>query len=66
MYASVSQVTNEKEVLLSTANGLITRIALDSVPTQSRTSKGVILMRPKTEQDKISTVTLLDADEEAA
>lgn len=47
-------------MLLSTSNGLLTRIALASVTTLSRTARGVILMRTKDTADKISSVTLVE------
>ena len=56
------QVADEKEVLLVTSNGLLTRISMDSVPMQRRQSKGVILMRLNGDGDRISTVTLLEDD----
>ena len=56
-------MSDEREVLLSTDNGLMTRIPMESITIMSRTARGLVLMRTKEETDKIKTVSLIDTDD---
>ena len=53
--------TSETDVLISTTKGIVTRISLQNIPVQGKNTKGVILMRRKDDEDRVSGVTLLDA-----
>lgn len=52
--------TEGTDILISTSKGIVTRISLGKVPVSSRSAKGVILMRLKDDEDRVSGVTLLD------
>ena len=52
--------TEGTDILISTNKGIVTRISLGNVPVLGRTAKGVILMRLKDDEDRVSGVTLLD------
>ena len=56
------QVANTEgtDILISTNKGIVTRISLGNVPVSGRQARGVILMRLKDEEDRVSGVTLLD------
>lgn len=53
---------SELDVLISTSKGIVTRISLQDIPLQGRSARGVILIRFKDDEDRVSGVTLLDAE----
>lgn len=57
--ASVIAVSNSDDILISTTNGVVIRIAASDVNSASRTAKGVTVMRMKDNSESIVTVTTL-------
>lgn len=56
VYVKVLPVT-ASEVIMTSSKGLIVRLDLNSVPLLSRNAQGVILMRFKTQNDKVASAT---------
>lgn len=53
---------NEKEVIITSSKGLIVRLDLTSIPLLSRNAQGVILMRFKTQNDKVASATAVESE----
>ncbi|NCT55353.1 DNA gyrase subunit A [bacterium] len=53
-------VSNQGDLLLTSAEGVVIRISIKKVPILSRSTQGVILMKFKGKTDYLSTVTYLD------
>lgn len=58
------QVVDEKDILLSTKSGNVTRQSLSTVKTMGRAGRGTILMRFKNDNDRITSATFLDGGED--
>ena len=52
-------VENKGDVLLTSAEGQVIRLAINKVPTISRTTQGVILIRTKKSTDHLSSVVVI-------
>lgn len=59
---AAAQVVSEKDdqVILISKNGITIKLPLKNIPTLSRNTKGVILMRFKSNEDKLNAMTVLN------
>jgi len=63
---AAAQVVTEKgeQVMLVSKKAVTINLPLKNIPTLSRNTKGVILMRLKTQDDKVNAMTIIDKNEE--
>jgi len=56
-----SQIINEKDetVIITSQMGQVVKIPLSSIPSRSRTAKGVILMRFSQKSDRVASATFV-------
>lgn len=57
-YGSIIQ-PEDQTLIMTSAMGQIVKIELSSIPSRSRTAKGVILMRFSEKQDRVSSATMV-------
>jgi len=57
-YASIIE-PKDQTLIMTSANGQIVKIELSSIPSRSRTAKGVILMRFSEKNDRIVSATMI-------
>jgi len=50
---------NDSTIIITSANGQVVKIPLNSIPSRSRSAKGVILMRFSDKSDKITSATFI-------
>ena len=50
---------DDETVIITSSNGQIVKIPISSIPSRSRTAKGVILMRFSKKEDKVVSATLI-------
>ncbi len=55
---------NDDQVILVSKKGITIRLPLKNIPALSRNTRGVILMRLKNKEDKVSTLTVLEKIED--
>jgi DNA gyrase subunit A len=59
--ARVINNTEEQDIMLISIKGQVVRTALKTIPTLGRATQGVRVMRFKEQNDKVASITLLDA-----
>ena len=64
--ASIQAVTDDEDAIMITSEGIIIRIAVDSISTFARTAKGVCVMKFKNENEHVISMQITEHDEEEA
>ncbi|MBU4314810.1 DNA gyrase subunit A [Patescibacteria group bacterium] len=62
--ALIARKKDERDLLVISEDGQVIRMAIDSISSLSRATQGVRVMRFKKPDDKVISVTILDAGEE--
>jgi len=64
LIAGAQVITANDQVILVSKKGITIRLPLKNIPALSRNTRGVILMRLKNKEDKVSTLTVLEKIED--
>ena len=65
MYMGIKVVDGGEDLLLVTESGILIRTPVQNIRTAGRATQGVIVMRFKTEGDRVISMALADPEEQA-